>query len=188
MRRITVLLLALFVLCAAFTVSAFAGGRVFIGIGRGRHFIPRVGSFFHHRRSRSHFFFQFGHHQFGHHGIPGRWGYFIPPTVGVPYSGTPQEVPQAGFSGTGASGALYVDGYRILPSGWLRVQVEPADATVLIDGFPSAVDRNRGASASMGLPVGSHLVEAYKEGFQKYQSEVEVKQATETNLVLRLGR
>ena len=96
------------------------------------------------------------------------------------------DVSRQGFSGTDSSGALYIDGYRVMPSGWLRVQVEPSDAIVLIDGFPAAVDPTRGISNRIGLPVGSHQVEVYQAGSQKFQSEVEVKQAREVFLRIKL--
>lgn len=65
-------------------------------------------------------------------------------------------------------------------------QVEPPDATVLIDGFPIVIDPTSGISANKGLPVGLHLLEVYKAGLQKYQSEVEVKQAREIFLRIKL--
>jgi len=186
MRRIIVWILTLFVLWSAFTVSAFAGGRVFVGISGGHHFFPGVGLFFHHRRSRSHFFFDLGH-PWGRH----PWGNFYPPgyqpLVGATYPGAPQEIPQAAFSGTDQSGVLYVDGYRVLPSGWLRIRVEPNDAEVLVDGFPVLINRASGSSGNLGLPVGLHQVEVRKPGFRPYQSEVEVKQAREVLLQIRLN-
>jgi hypothetical protein len=106
--------------------------------------------------------------------------------MSAPYSNAAGDVSRQGLSGTDASGALYIDGYRVMPSGWLRVQVEPSDAIVLIDGFPAAVDPTRGTSKSIGLPVGSHQVEVYQAGSQKFQSEVEVKQAGEVFLRIKL--
>ena len=186
MRRIIVWILTLFVLCSAFPVSVFAGGRVFVGIRGRHHFFPRVGVFSHHRRSRSHFFFQFGH-TWGRH--PRENFYppvYLPPVV-APYSATPQGTPQASYSGTDQSSALYVEGYRVLPSGWLRIHVEPTDAEVLVDGFPVSIDRASGTSSSLGFPVGPHQLEVRKSGFQAYQSEVEIKQAREVLLRIWLS-
>lgn len=176
----------LFVLCSAFTVSAFAGGRVFVGISGGHHFFPGVGLFFHHRSSRSHFFFHLGHPWAGR---PGSSFYppLYPPPVGATYPGATQEIPQAGFSGTNQSGALYVDGYRVLPSGWLRLEVEPKDVEVLVDGFPVEIDRASGSSGNLGFPVGLHQVEVRKPGFKPYRSEVEIKQAREVFIRIRLN-
>jgi len=185
-RRVIVLILVLFVLCSVFTVSAFAGGRVFVGISGGHHFFPGVGLFFHHRRSRSHFFFDLGRpwrrHPRGKFYPP-----VYPPPVIAPYPATPQGVPQATFSGTDQTGALFVNGYRVLPAGWLRIRVEPNDAEVLVDGLPLSIDRASGTSDSLGFPVGLHQVEVRKPGFKPNRSEVEIKQAREVLLRIRLN-
>lgn len=185
MRRVIVLILALSVLCSAFTVSAFAGGRVFVGISGRHHFFPGVRAFFHHRRSRSHFFFQFGHPW----GRRPRGNFYPPdylPPIVSPYSATPQGTLQASYSGTDQSGALYVEGYRVLPSGWLRIHVMPSDSEVLIDGFSVLVDRDSGTSSSLGFPVGTHQLEVRKSGFKSYKADVEIQQAREVFLQIRL--
>jgi hypothetical protein len=93
-----------------------------------------------------------------------------------------------GLSGTDPSGSLYINGYRVLPSGWLRIQVEPVDAEVVIDGLTIPIDMGSGISDSMGLLIGFHQVEVRKPGLQPYRSEVEIKQARETFLQLRLSQ
>jgi hypothetical protein len=187
MSKIFVVIAGLFVACSAYVAPAYAGGRFFVGIGA----CPKINGpgpvFFLNRHLGAPFFFQFGHQRL--EPFPratGPVGYCYPPPAGFPYLTYPQAIPQSGFSGTDTSGALYIDGYRVLPSGWLRVQVEPSDATVLIDGFPVALDQTHGTSASNGLAVGSHQIEVYKAGLKKYQSEVEVKQAREIFLQIKL--
>lgn len=182
MRKISVLILTVFILLSGCDISAFAGGRISFYIGGGHRFFPGVESFFHHRKPGRRFFFHLGH--FGH-----RWGsnprgyYSASPALVAPYPNTPQE----SFSGTDPSGAFYVKGYRVLPSGWLRIQVEPTDAEVMVDGFPISIDQASGTSSSLGFPVGQHQVEASKRGLQSYQSEVEIKQAREVVLWITLG-
>jgi len=73
-----------------------------------------------------------------------------------------------------------------MPSGWLRIQVEPSAAQVLIDGFPAAVDQTSGSTGTIGVPVGSHLIEVLQPGFETYRAEVEVKQARDVVLQIKL--
>ena len=177
----------LFVGGSEYAAPAYAGGRFFVGIGADPSISMPSAVFFHNRQLGARFFFHFGHHLL--EPFPratGPTGNYYPPPAGFPYSTAPQASPQSDVSGTDASGAVFIDGYRVLPSGWLRVQVEPSDATVLIDGFPVALDQTGGATTSKGLTVGSHQIELYKAGFQKYQTEVEVKQARETFLQIKL--
>ena len=98
----------------------------------------------------------------------------------------PPQNPEPGVSGVYPSGALYIDGYRVAPAGWLRVQVEPPDAQVFLDGFPLQVDPASGQSARIGLMVGTHWVEVKKEGFQPQRTQVEIQQARELFLPVRL--
>jgi hypothetical protein len=185
--NIIVVIVGLIVAWSGYAAPAYADGRFFVGIGAGPFINRGTAPFFHHRQSGAQFFLHFGQHLL--EPFPraaGPWGSYYPPPTAAPYPIAPQEIPQRGFSGTDASGGLYVDGYRVMPSGWLRVQIEPSDATVLIDGFPVAFDQTRGTSASKGLAVGSHQIEVYKAGLQKYQMEVEVKQAREIFLRIKL--
>lgn len=69
-------------------------------------------------------------------------------------------------------------------SPWLCLQVEPVDAEVFVDGFRLPLDPATGRSASIGLLIGKHWVEARKEGFEPVQTEVEIQQVRE--LLLRL--
>ncbi len=154
------------------TVPVFAGGQFFVGIGGGQPFFPGAAFAFHRRGSGVNFFLQFGHQPF----------------VISPFAPGPQEIPQQGFSGTDPSGVLYVGGYRVLPSGWLRVHIEPADAEVLIDGFSVSVDSASGVSSSLGFPVGKHQVDVRKAGFQEFHSEVEIIQARESRLKIKLSQ
>ena len=155
---------------------AFGGGRFFVGIGAAPLFTPRAIGFFHHRRAGTRFFFQFGHQPFvTSPWAPDPWRSYYPPAIGS-YPVSPQEIPQQGSSGTDPSGTLYVDGYRVLPSGWLRVHIEPTDAEVLIDGFAVSVNSASGLSGSLGFPVGKHHVEVRKAGFKEFHSEVEIVQ------------
>jgi len=187
MFYIIVVIVGFFVAWSGYAAPAYAGSRVFVAIGAGPFINPGAVAFFPHRHSRAPFIFHIGQHSSRPFlGAHGPWGDYFALPAGFAYSTTPQANPREGFSGSDASGALYVDGYRILPSGWLRVQVEPSDATVLIDGFPIVIDQTRGTSASKGLVVGSHQIEVYKAGLQKYQSEVEVKQAREVFLRIKL--
>lgn len=171
-------------LASAATISA--AGQFFMGVGGGQPFFPGAAFVFPHRGSRVNFFFQLGRQPFLTAPFaPSPWGYNYPPAMSQ-YPVSPQEIPQQGLSGTDASGALYVGGYRVLPSGWLRVHIEPTDAEVLIDGFPVSVDSASGVSSSLGFPVGKHQIEVLKSGFQPYQSEVEVMKARESRLEIRL--
>ena len=59
-------------------------------------------------------------------------------------------------------------------------------AQVLIDGFPAAVDQTSGITGAIGVPAGSHLIEVLQTGFETYRAEVEVKQAREVVLRIKL--
>ena len=187
MKTIMAVIIGLVVSGPLTAESVFAGERFFVGVGS-HHFVGHGRSlFFGPRHFQNRFFVGFA--------IPGAPLFFsgrgpldypyAPPTY-APYATTPGDVYRGGYSGTDPQGGLYIDGYRVMPSGWLRVQVEPSDAIVLIDGFPAAIDPTRGTSKSIGLPVGSHQVEVYQAGSQKFQSEVEVKQAGEVFLRIKL--
>jgi hypothetical protein len=169
------------VLAFGLVSSASAHDRFFLGIGGGSFLSPRPALFFHQRNSKAHFSFHIGRPW-----MLDRWGYSTPypPAAMVPYQGPPQS----GLSGMEARGALHVDGYRVQPSGWLRISVEPSDAEVLVDGFPLMVDRATGTSGSIGFLVGPHRVEVRKFGLQPRQSEVEVKQASESFLQVKLNK
>jgi hypothetical protein len=186
MRKLATSLSMAILIWSANAVLVFAGGQFFVGLGRGPQFFPGAVFAFQHRGSRVHFFFQLGHQPFVISPFaPGPWGYNYPPAMSQ-YPVSPQEIRQQSFSGTDPNGALYIDGYRVLPSGWLRVHIEPTDAEVLIDGFPVSVDSASGVSSSLGFPVGQHQVEARKAGFQEFHSEFEIIRARESRLKIRL--
>ena len=188
MRKLAAWLSMAILVWLANTVPVFAGGQFFVGIGGGQPFFPGAAFALRHRGSRVNFFLQFGHQPFIISPFaPGPWGYNYPPAMSQ-YPVSPQEIPQQGFSGTDPSGVLYVGGYRVLPSGWLRVHIEPADAEVLIDGFPVSVDSASGVSSSLGFPVGKHQVDVRKAGFQEFHSEVEIIQARESRLEISLSQ
>lgn len=163
----------------------FAGGQFFAGIGGRPQFFPRAAFGFHPHGP----FFQFGHQPFIISPFAETpWRSYYPPVTSIPYPVSPQEILQQSFSGTDSQGALYVDGYRVLPSGWLRVHVEPTDAEVLVDGFPVSINSASGMSSSLGCPVGKHQVQVRKTGFQEFQSEVVIMQARESRLEIRLSQ
>ena len=90
------------------------------------------------------------------------------------------------FSGKDATGSLYFRGYPIVPAGSIRVRVEPSDAEVLIDGHAVKVDGNSGLSEKVGYPVGQHKLEARKAGFKPYAGEIDLRQASEIHLDIKL--
>jgi hypothetical protein len=162
--------------CAAFA----AGTKLFVGLGGGGGFFI-VGT-----RDRGGIVFS---------GFPAFVPVADPWWAGPPWSRPfwwspfrPPQSPEPGGSGVDPSGALYIEGYRVAPAGWLRVQVEPPDAKVFVDGFPLQVDPASGQSARLGLVVGRHWVEVTKEGFQPQRTEVEIQPAREVVLPVRLGR
>ena len=187
MKRLSMVISGLVLTGSLCAGPVIAGDRFFVGIGPAPFWGPPGAVFFGSRHFNDRFIVNFGAR-----GVPPSFhgaalsGYYYPPAMSAPYSNAAGDVSRQGLSGTDASGALYIDGYRVMPSGWLRVQVEPSDAIVLIDGFPAAIDPTRGTSKSIGLPVGSHQVEVYQAGSQKFQSEVEVKQAREVFLRIKL--
>jgi len=187
MKKIIAVMIGLFVSGPLTAGCVVAGERFFVGVGS-HHFVGHGGSFFFGSRHFQNRFFV----EFGVPGAPvffpgrGRWDYSYLPPMSVPYSTTPGDNYRGGDSDTDPQGGLHIDGYRVMPSGWLRVQVEPTDAQVLIDGFPAVLSQPQGKSASIGLLVGSHSVEVYRSGFQTYRKEVEIKQAREVFLRVKL--
>lgn len=101
-----------------------------------------------------------------------------------PYSHSRQR--ESSFTGRDATGSLYFRGYPIVPAGAISVRVEPSDAEVLIDGHAVKVDGNSGLSEKVGYPVGQHKLEALKTGFKPYAGEIELRQASEVHLDIKL--
>jgi hypothetical protein len=95
---------------------------------------------------------------------------------------------QPSFTGKDANGTLYFGGYAVVPSGWIRFQVQPADAEVLLNGRPVTVNPHSGLSSRIGVLIGSYLVEARKPGFRTYMGEIEVRQASEVQIDIKLDQ
>ena len=92
------------------------------------------------------------------------------------------------FTGKDASGSLYFSGYPVVPAGSITVKIEPSDAAVFVDGHLVKIDAASGSSEPAGYPVGQHKVEARMPGFMPYEGEVEIKQASEVHLDIKLTR
>ena len=92
------------------------------------------------------------------------------------------------FTGKDASGSLYFSGYPVAPAGSITVKIEPSDAAVFVDGHLVKIDAASGSSEPAGYSVGHHKVEASKPGFTPYEGEVEIKQASEVHLDIKLTR
>lgn len=172
----TLLILASFVFLQSSPVAVLAGGEAFVGVGPGG-VSAGVSAFSRHGRSRATIFVR----------VENRWvlarhGYHVAPLYGA----VPN--PEGQYGGTDRIGALYINGYRVQPSGWLRVQVEPRDAQVLLNGSAVPIDTASGISNSVGLLVGKHHVEVRKEGFETYQAELAVKQARDVLVQVHLER
>ena len=173
----TLLILVSFVVLQSAPLAAFAGGAAFVGVGPGG-VSAGVSTFSRHGGSRATVFVRVGNRW-----VPAPRRYY----VAAPLYGT-QPNPEGQYGGAGRTGALYVNGYRVQPSGWLRVQAEPKDAEVLVDGFPVTTDKLSGLSNSLGLLVGNHHVEVRKDGFQTYQADLPIQQAREVLLQVSLEK
>lgn len=92
------------------------------------------------------------------------------------------------FTGKDASGSLYFRGYPVVPAGSIKVKIEPSDAAVFVNGHPVKIDAASGSSEPVGYPVGQHKVEARKPGFTPYEGEVEIKQASEVHIDIKLAQ
>ena len=157
-------------------LAAFAGGAAFVGVGPSG-VSAGVSAFSRHGGSRATIFVRVGNRW-----IPASHGYYVAPLYGT------HPNPEGQYGGTDRTGALYVNGYRVQPSGWLRVQAEPKGAEVLVDGFPVMTDKLSGLSNSLGLLVGNHYVEVRKDGFQTYRTEMPIQQAREVLLQVILEK
>jgi len=92
------------------------------------------------------------------------------------------------FTGKDASGSLYFSGYPVVPAGSIKIKIEPSDAAVFVDGHLVKIDAASGSSEPVGYPVGQHKVEARKPGFTPYEGEVEIKQASEVHIDIKLAQ
>ncbi len=172
----TLLILASLVFLQSSPLAAFAGGATFIGVGPGG-VSAGVSAFSRHGGSRAAAFVRAGNRW-----VPASHGYYVAPFYGT------YPNPEERYGGTSRAGALYVNGYRVQPSGWLRVQAEPRDTEVLVDGLLVTTDKLSGLSNSLGLLVGNHHVDVRKDGFQTYQGELLIQQAREVLLQVSLEK
>jgi hypothetical protein len=101
-----------------------------------------------------------------------------------PYSHSGQH--ESNSTWVDASGSLCFGGYPVVSAGSISVKVEPSDAEVLIDGYALKVDTNSGFSEKVGYRVGQHKLEARRSGLKPYAGEVEIKQASEIHLDIKL--
>jgi len=106
----------------------------------------------------------------------------------VVYPQSYSSQPESNFTGKDASGSLYFRGYPVAPSGWISIKVEPLDAEVLVDGHPVKVDAHSGLASKIGCLLGPHTVEARKPGFQPYLGDIEIRQASEVHLDIKLTK
>jgi hypothetical protein len=179
-KKETMSILFSLVLLYSFPLAALAGGAASVRLGPGSNVAAGVSATSRHGGSRASVFIRIGNRW-----VPATRGYYVSgPIFYGPYPSTTESQ----FSSSDPSGALYVNGYRVLPSGWLRVQVEPRDAEVLVNGFLVQTEKVSGISRSLGFLVGTHNVEVRKDGFQTYRTELPIQQAREVLLQVTLDR
>jgi hypothetical protein len=82
----------------------------------------------------------------------------------------------------------YTGGYPVTPSGWISVKVDPADAEVFVDGHPIKLDPSSGLSPKLGYLVGKHTIDARRKGLETYSGEVEIRQANEVHIDVKLTK
>jgi hypothetical protein len=92
------------------------------------------------------------------------------------------------YTGKDTVGNVYFRGYPVIPSGWIRVRVEPSDAAVLINGHFVSVDASSGVSLRTGYQVGIHTVQVHRQGLTSYEGEVEVRPGNEIYLDIKLTK
>lgn len=92
----------------------------------------------------------------------------------------------SGLTGKDESGTLYFRGYPVAPSGWISVKVQPVDSEVFVDGHSLKVDPKSGVSEKIGYIVGRHLVEARKPGLEPYSAEIDIRQANDVHIDIKL--
>jgi hypothetical protein len=172
-------ILVSFALFYAFPLAALAGGAASVRLGPSSGAAAGVSVSSRHGGSRASISIRVGNRW-----VPAPLGYYVAPQI---YESHPRKY-EGQLSGIDAKPALHINGYRVLPSGWLRVQVEPKDAEILVNGFAVGTETVFGISNSMGLPAGKHKVEVRKDGFQTYQTELEVQQAREILLQVKLDK
>ena len=124
---------------------------------------------------------------FGAPFIPGR-GYGSYETVVVYPQSYTNNRQDPGVTGKDANGSLYFHGYPVTPSGWISVKVEPADAEVFVDGHPIKLDPSSGLSQKLGYLVGKHTIDARKKGLEPYSGEIEIRQANDVHIDVKLTK
>jgi len=72
----------------------------------------------------------------------------------------------------------------VTPAGRVRVEVEPPNAEVLVDGNP--VRRRGDAPHEVGLLEGVHQIQVRAPGHREHREEVMVRGGSATNLTVRL--
>lgn len=178
-HKAIILLLASLVVHHTSSLAALAGGAAFVGVGSDSNVSTGVSVSARRGRSTASISIRIGNRW-----VPTPWTYY----VAAPRYGTHYRTDEAQASGTDSSGGLYLNGYRVTPSGWLRVQVEPKDAEILVDGSPVAAEKASGLSNSLGLLVGRHHVEVRKDGYETYQADLPIQQAREVLLQVTLKK
>jgi len=165
-------------LCAR-PLAALAGGSAYMGMGARSNVSTGVSVSSRRGGSTASIFIRVGNRW-----VQTPWNYYVAAPV---YRG--QSLPEEGQpNGTDANGVLHINGYRAAPSGWLRVQVEPRDAEVLVNGLAIKADTGSAMSNSVGLLVGRHHVEVRKVGYQTFQTELPIQQAKEVLLEVKLEK
>ncbi|MDH3279801.1 MAG: PEGA domain-containing protein [Gammaproteobacteria bacterium] len=106
-----------------------------------------------------------GHREFRRFG---RGAYYYPYRA-YPYSG-PEPAPEFG---------------AINPAGRLIVTTQPADATVLVDGYPLA--RAADNTYQKGLLVGQHRLEVRAPGFAAHHQDVDIRVGNHHRLDITLN-
>ena len=104
-------------------------------------------------------------------GRGGRAGQFPPGNQPPP---PPRNQPQGG-NGPGAQAA----------TGTLSIDLQPADADVMLDGQPLSIPRGQGPLV-IDLSEGRHVVQARKQGYVGYLTEVQVRRGEMATLDINL--
>ena len=76
--------------------------------------------------------------------------------------------------------------FAVKPAGRLHISVQPQDVEVFVDGM--RLEPVEGTAFNVGLLVGSHTVQAAKEGYRTYTSEASIETAKTTTLSSKLER
>ncbi len=146
------------VLLHAFPLAALVGGAAFVGVGPSSTVSAGVSASSRHGGSRASIFIRVGNRW-----VPAPGGYY----VATPIYGTRSTGTEGQLSGTDANGTLHINGYRVQPSGWLRVQLEPGDAVVLVNGFTVATEKVLEPRIAWGVRWGSIMSRYVRMGSKR---------------------